>query len=93
MAKGGARPGAGRPKGSTYISLREMLQERGKKDKKDYIEEFIEFLLANYMEDSKLMIWFGEHLFGKAPQSLDVTTNGKDLPQPILHVLSDNKRD
>lgn len=34
------------------------------------IDTFMEFLLANYMEDSRLMVWMGDHLFGKAPQPL-----------------------
>jgi hypothetical protein len=86
MAKGGARPGAGRPKGSKYLDLRAELEKRDP----EALDTFIEFLLANYMEDTKLMIWVGEHLFGKPQQNVDVTTNGKDLPQPILNVLDNN---
>jgi hypothetical protein len=76
MAKGGARPGAGRPKGSTYLNLREVLERRGKEDDKDYIAEFTAFLLANYMEDTKLMIWVGEHLFGKPVQPVEADVTG-----------------
>lgn len=60
---GGKRPGAGRKPGSKSLVLRDLLS------KKD-IQTFLEFLLANYMEDSKLMIWMGDHIFGKAPQPL-----------------------
>jgi hypothetical protein len=66
---GGARPGAGRKKGSKYLDLRAALE---KKDPKA-IDTFLEFLLANYMEDSKLMIWMGEHIFGKPTQEVDVS--------------------
>jgi hypothetical protein len=72
MAKGGARPGAGRPLGSkNKYSIHDFFT------KKD-VEEFIEFLKANYMEDPKLMVWLGEHLFGKAVQPL-ANDNGQPL--------------
>lgn len=45
------------------LSLRDYMSEKD-------IQTFFEFLLANYMEDSKLMIWMGDHLLGKAPQPL-----------------------
>jgi len=57
----------GRPKGSKYLDLRAELEKRDPKA----IETFIEFLLANYMEDTKLMIWVGEHLFGKPVQAIE----------------------
>lgn len=79
MANGGKRPGSGRKKGSPTITLRELLT------KKD-IDTFMEFLLANYMEDAKLMVWMGDHIFGKAPQALDLTSGGK----PLLIGIEDN---
>ena len=64
MAKGGKQPGAGRPKGSKNLySIKDYFK------KKD-VDEFVEFLKANYMEDTKLMVWLGEHLFGKVPQAI-----------------------
>lgn len=85
--KGGKQPGAGRPKGSkNHLSIRDYMTEKD-------IETFFEFLMANYMEDSKLMIWVGDHLLGKAPQSIDHTTLGKELPQPLLNVLQHNDSD
>lgn len=77
MANGGKRPGAGRKPGSKTLVLRDLLKQKD-------IDTFLEYLLANYMEDTKLMIWMGDHLFTKPRQEVDVTTNGKELPQPII---------
>lgn len=68
MAKGGARPGAGRKPGK-MLALTDYLK------KKD-IDTFVEFLLANYMEDTRLMTWMGDHLFGKAPQPVTGADGG-----------------
>ncbi len=81
MARGGARPGAGRPPGPQ----RRITDYWGE----DAINEFFEFLRDNYKEDSRLMVWVGDHLLGKAPQSIDHTTLGKELPTPILNALPD----
>jgi len=81
--KGGKQPGAGRPKGSK--NLYSMQDYFSKKD----VDTFVEFLKANYMEDTKLMVWLGEHLFGKPSQAVDVTTNGKDLPVPIISLTKE----
>ncbi len=83
---GGKRKGAGRPKGSTNANTYRF---------SDYVSEedrntFVEFMLSNYMGDMRLATWVGEHLFAKPKQDVDVTTNGKDFPTPILNVLGDN---
>ena len=77
MAHGGKRDGAGRPAGSKTLKLLELLEEKGKKEETDYVGEFLEFLIDNYKEDARLMIWMGDHLFGKAPQAVDVTSLGE----------------
>lgn len=53
----------GRPKGSGHLNIRDYLSDKD-------VKTFMEFLLANYMEDSRLMVWLGDHLFGKAIQPL-----------------------
>lgn len=64
MAKGGARPGAGRPKGSiTTPRFRDLVSEEER-------EKFVEFILDQYMGDMRLALWMGDQLFGKAPQPL-----------------------
>ncbi len=63
MAKGGARKGAGRPKGAAMLKLHELMK------KKD-IDQFVEWLLTSYMDDSRVAIWMADHLFGKAPQPI-----------------------
>lgn len=68
-----------RPKGSP--NKRQAIEHFFKE--KD-IKEFIEFLKDNYKEDSKLMIWLGDHLFGKVQAKVDVTSGGEKLPTPIL---------
>jgi hypothetical protein len=81
--KGGARPGAGRPKGSGIKPFRDYVSDKDKAD-------FVEFILGAYMSDMRLAQWFGNQLFGQAPQSIDHTTMGEKLPTPILGVQSDH---
>jgi hypothetical protein len=67
MAKGGARPGAGRPLGSkNKLSLRDYM-------KKEDIEEFFEFVLSTYKESERLTIWLGDQLIGKASQQMEIS--------------------
>lgn len=54
-------------------------------------KKFVEFILDTYMGDMRLAVWLGNQLFGQAPQALDVTSDGKELPQPLLYAL-DNER-
>lgn len=87
MARGGARPGGGRPKGSANLPRFS-----------DYVTDeerrkFVEFMLDQYMGDMRLALWFGDHAFAKPLQYVDHTTNGKELPQPILYGLSNNDGD
>lgn len=85
--RGGKRPGAGRPAGtlnlprfSDYVTDEER-------------RKFVEFMLDQYMGDMRLALWFGDHAFAKPLQYVDHTTNGKDLPQPILHAIQHNDSD
>jgi hypothetical protein len=64
MAKGGKRPGAGRPKGSkTVPQFRDFVSDEER-------EKFVEFILDTYMGDMRLALWLGDQLFGKAPQPI-----------------------
>jgi hypothetical protein len=61
MAKGGARPGAGRPKGSiTRPQLRDFYD-------KQEIEEFVADLKEAAKKDNILKKFVAEQLFGRAP--------------------------
>jgi len=83
MAKGGKQPGAGRPKGSTTRP-----QIRDYFTKKD-IETIVDMLKTHMVDDMQLLKFVAEQIFGKAPQSLDLTSGGEKLPTPILsHVSS-----
>lgn len=77
MARGGARPGAGRKPGASFAQLVSLAEKK----------KFVEFVLDQYMGDIRLALWMGDQLFGKAPQSIDHTTKGKELPTPILNAL------
>lgn len=84
MAQGGYREGAGRPKGSTNLpNIRNYITE-------EQITEFVAHLMEKYKEDSRLEVWLGNQIFGMARQSVDHTTLGKEMPQPILNVYEDN---
>lgn len=74
MAKGGARPGAGRPKGSNTVP-----------QFRDYVSDeqrlaFVAWVLANYKKNPRLATWAGDQIFSKAPQPLTGENGG-----PILH--------
>lgn len=72
MAKnGGARPGAGRPKGPTLPRFADYVKEEDRKT-------FVEFILSSYMGDMRVATWMGDQLFGKAPQGIEVS-GGLDL--------------
>lgn len=84
MAKGGRREGAGRKPGSVTVRpFREFVTDAEKK-------KFVEFILDTYMGDMRVAVWLGNQLFGQAPQSIDHTTMGKELPTPILGNVSSN---
>lgn len=90
--RGGKREGAGRKPGSKTLKLLELLQKKGKKTHKNenhYIEEFLDFLLENYMEDTRLMVWMGEHIFGK-PTQMHSGDPDNQTPIPIMHVQRNN---
>lgn len=65
--RGGKRIGSGRKKGKS-LNLKAYLTEKD-------IKEFVEYVLDSYNEDTRLMTWLGDHIFGKAPQPI---TNGED---------------
>ncbi len=69
----------GRPKGTGITPFRDFVSDAERK-------KFVEFVLDQYMGDMRLAQWFGNQLFGQAPQSIDHTTLGKELPVPILEI-------
>lgn len=82
---GGKREGAGRKWGAkTRPTIFDFWND-------DDIHEFFEYLKDNYKEDMKLTQWAGDHIMGKAQQSIDHTTLGKELPTPILGAIKDDE--
>lgn len=79
MAAGGKRPNSGRKKGVSYKTLVKVSDYYTKKE----IRELIDDLKLRAKTDTKIAIYLAEQLTGKAPQAIDHTTNGKDLPTPI----------
>ena len=66
MAKGGARLGAGRPKGNfSRPQIRPYFNE-------DEIKQLVEDIKEEAKKDPAMKRWLGEQLFGKAPQQLEV---------------------
>jgi hypothetical protein len=89
MAKGGARPGAGRKKGSTTRpQLRDILTK-----------EQIDALVAKGLEkaeagDSLILKFLLEQVFGKAPQGIDLTSDNKPIAAIIgMRIIDDGKGD
>lgn len=80
--KGQSGNPAGRPPG---ISPRQRIKAKFEEDP----EAFDDFL-EKYINDPRNRKHVVELLDGKPHQSVDLTTAGKELPQPILNVLIDN---
>lgn len=64
MAKGGARRGAGRPKGSINTPRFEDYVTEAEREK------FAKFMMGRYELDMNAAKWVGDHLFQKPPQTL-----------------------
>ena len=80
MAKGGKREGAGRPKKAdeqkaNYI-MRTALRELYNRE--DDQEAQVAFVLS-LLESQRGQIFVAEHIFGKAPDKTDITTNGESV--------------
>lgn len=50
------------------------------------------YYITTQLPDNKALDSMLDRTFGKSAQSVDVTTNGKDMPTPILHVLDTHKK-
>lgn len=77
--KGQSGNPSGRPKGSK--SLKQWVKERLESMNDEEREEFMEGL-------SKDIIW--QMAEGKPKQDTDITSGGKELPQPIINVHTNN---
>jgi hypothetical protein len=62
MARGGAREGAGRKPGKTLRLLDLLKQEQ--------IDNSLNSSSTTTKKDARLMMWMGDHIFGKAPQAI-----------------------
>lgn len=74
---------AGRPKGS--LSPRDRIRNMFEQNPDDF-DEFLQTYLNNPMNHKHVV----ELLDGKPHQSIDHTTMGKELPQPIINVPVNN---
>lgn len=53
-------------------------------------QEFLEHVKAKYKENDRLATWYGDHLFGKAPQPLE-GKDGKDLYPSSVDQMSNEE--
>lgn len=83
--KGQSGNPAGKPKGAT---TKPRLSDYLSKDQVDNLVKKAYELAATGNTD--MIKFILDHNFGKAPQALDHTTNGKELPTPIFDVFSNN---
>lgn len=60
---------SGNKNGNIHIKLTNHL------DDKD-IKEFVSWIKKNYKKNPKLATWYGDHIFGKAPQPLTGADGG-----------------
>src|SRR3990167_2450574 len=83
---GGARPGAGRPKGSTTkLKIREWMNNKEIKLLMETAKK-----LALEEKNPKAVFFLAEQLFGKAPQSLEV--QGPDGLPFIIKIMKDESK-
>lgn len=79
MAKGGKRPGAGRPKGSyNRPQIRDYFTE-------EEVKELVEMIKTHMVDDMTLLKFVAEQIFGKAVQPISGDPIDR-TPIPILHV-------
>lgn len=89
---GGPRPNSGRPRGESDNSiLKRKLRDYISSDELDL---FVESLKSKAMEDSKVMMYLIDHIFGKARQNvgLDGGEDGKSIIIEIAEAIA-NKND
>lgn len=81
MAKGGARPGAGRPKGSyNKPQIREFFTE-------EEVAALVADLKASAIDDVKVKLFLAEQVFGKARQNIGL--DGGDEGTPVSVEVSE----
>jgi hypothetical protein len=90
----------GRPKGSFSLVglLKKKLQEHPEGKDRTYAEYFIDKVMSKTMieGDVAMMRDIIDRVDGKPKQAIDHTTNGKDLPVPIIplsNVPADNSNE
>ena|SRR3990167_11288011 len=69
----GNKLGKGRPVGSGRPNFNEYVSESER-------QGFIKWVKENYKDKPDLARWMGDQMFGKAPQTMDITSAGKPLP-------------
>ena len=82
-AKGGKRPGAGRKPGASFAQMVTTAQKRA----------FVDHVIKTYPKNTELTKWVGNQIYGSAPASLDLTSKGKELGNPLLYALRHNHSD
>lgn len=91
MAKGGYRPGAGRKPGEASIKAEEaraFLAQAVFDEIGPIAKVLIKRAKTGEVQAIKELF---DRAFGRAPQFVDITTKGKELPHPILpNVQTDN---
>lgn len=89
----------GRPKGSLSIvsAIRQKLEKAPPGSEKTYLEMFVDRVMEKAMVDGDVAMMRDmiDRIDGKPQASVDMTTNGKDLPTPILgsYALPTNNSD
>ena len=71
---------AGNKEGNVRIKLTNHLDEND-------IKDFVTWIKKNYKKNPKLATWYGDHIFGKAPQPLTGFDGGP------LHISFDSAFD
>lgn len=87
--RGGARPGAGRPKGEASTSR--MRRVFGNYIADEELKELIERAIAEAKEDNKVLMYVLDQCLGKAAQRVEMTgEDGNALMVQLINYAKDN---
>ena len=88
-AKGGKREGAGRPLATATLerqAARAFIAERLSQELGPIVDKAIEQAKEG---NQQARDWLSDQAWGQAPKSLDITSDGKQMPSPIINVIRD----
>lgn len=89
MAKGGARPGAGRKSKAEELELPALIEEViGEQGKRDIIKKLFEKAKGGSYPHTQLLM---AYMYGKPQEKVDLTSAGNELKSFTLNIKPDTE--